>query len=240
MPLTQKKVYMFPAALFLICTLIAAPAFAQSPYVGAAVGMDVARYDHVEFPGSGDFDASGEAVAFSLRLGTPIGQNWGVELGFTYPNEIERENSQFPIPLLAAALAGRTAAGIAVPPTNVTFPVFEASTEVERRNTTLETVAWFAQSVSGRVDLVYLGGVAFNRVVEEISFNFNRRLIAIVVPNSTRSVSYDVGPVVGMEARIGLTDHVRLVPAFRLQGVGGSTTQGGWLLRPSVGLAWQF
>lgn len=233
---------MFPAALFLIFTLIAVPTFAQSPYVGAAVGMDVARYDHVEFPGSGDFDASGEAVAFSLRLGTPIGQNWGVELGFTYPNEIERENSQFPIPLLAAALGGGTAAGIAVPPTptNLTFPVFEASTEIERRNATLDTVAWFAQSVGSRVDLVYLGGVAFNRVVEEISFNFNRRLIPIVVPNSTRSVSYGVGPVAGMEARIGLTDHVRLVPAFRLQGVGGNTTQAGWLLRPSVGLAWQF
>ena len=233
---------MFPAALFVLLSLIAVPAFAQAPYVGAAVGMDVARYDHVEFPGSGDFDASGEAVAFSLRVGTPIGQNWGVELGFTYPSEIERENSQgFPIPLLAAASLAGIGAGVALPPGgNLTFPVFEASTEVERRNVTLDTVAWFAQSVGSRVDLVYLGGVAFNRVTEEITFQFNRRQAGLIVPTSTRSVSYGVGPVVGMEARIGLTDHVRLVPAFRLQSVGGNSTQGGWLIRPSAGLAWQF
>ncbi len=233
---------MFTAALFVVLSLIAAPAFAQAPYVGAAVGMDVARFDHVEFPGSGDFDASGEAVAFSLHLGTPIGQNWGVELGFTYPSEIERENSQgFPIPLLAAASLAGIGAGVAVPPGgNLTFPAFEASTEIERRNMTLDTVAWFAQSVGSRVNLVYLGGVAFNRVVEEITFRFNRRPLGLIVPTSTRTVSYDVGPVVGMEARIGLTDHVRLVPGIRLQGVGGTTTQGGWLLRPSAGLAWQF
>ena len=95
---------MFRVALLVVLTLVAAPAFAQAPYVGAAVGMDVARFDHVEFPGSGDFDASGEAVALSLSVGTPIGQSWGVELGFVYPSEIERENSQgFPTPLLAAA-----------------------------------------------------------------------------------------------------------------------------------------
>ena len=234
---------MFPAALLVVLTLIAAPAFAQAPYVGAAVGMDVARYDHVEFPGSGDFDASGEAVAFSLSLGTPIGQNWGVELGFVYPSEIERENNQgFPIPLLAAASLAGIGAGIAVPPggAHLTGPGFEASTEVERRNMTLDTVAWFAQSVGSRVDLVYLGGVAFNRVVEEVTFQFNRRPAGLIVPTSTRTVSYDVAPVVGMEARIGLTDHVRLVPGIRLQGVGGTSTQGGWLLRPSAGLAWQF
>jgi hypothetical protein len=233
---------MFPAALLVIFTLIAAPAFAQTPYVGAAVGMDVARYDHVEFPGSGDFDQSGEAVAFSLRLGTPIGPSWGVELGFTYPSEIERENSQgFPIPLLAAASLAGVGAGVALPQgSNLTFPVFEASTEFERRNVTIDTVAWFAQSVGSRVDLVYLGGVAFNRVVEEVTFRFNRRPTGLIVPTSTRTVSYDVGPVAGMEARIGLTDHVRLVPGIRLQGVGGTTTQGGWLIRPSAGLVWQF
>lgn len=225
---------MLPATLFVIFTLIAVPAFAQSPYVGAAVGMDVSRFDRVEATGFNDVTAGGEVVNFSLRLGTEIRENWGVEVGFTYPSEIERENRPgFPIPLLAAISApvGITS-GIAI-------PTIEATTTLERRNTTLDTVVWFAQPVGSRVELVYLGGVAFNRIVEDISFQFTRRLVGVIVPNSTRTISYDVGPVVGMEARIGLTDHVRLVPGVRLQSIGGSGNDG-WLLRPSAGLAWQF
>jgi hypothetical protein len=225
----------FRAGVFGLLTLIAAPAFAQSAYVGAAVGMDIARYNHVEFPGSGDLDTSGEAVAFSLKLGTAIGQNWGVELGFTRPSTIEQENSLgYPLPLLTAG-----AGAVSMPNTGIAIPVFEARTRFERRNTTLETVGWVAQPVSSRVDLVYLGGVAFNRIVEDVSFEFTRRIANIVIPNSTRSVSYDLAPVAGLDARIALTDHVRLVPGLRLQGVGGNSGQG-WLLRTSAGLIWQF
>ena len=223
---------MFPAALFLILSLIAAPAFAQAPYVGAAVGMDVSRFNSVEAAGFNDVTAGGETTAFSLRLGTAVGQQWGVELGFTRPSKLERQSNRgFPIPLLANASAP---VGI-----GVAIPVFEATTSVERRNTTLETVAWVAQPVGSRVDLVYLGGIAFNRIVEDISFQFTRRIVGIVVPNSTRTITYDVGPVAGIEARIALTDHVRLVPGVRLQSLGGNAAQG-WLLRPSAGLAWQF
>jgi hypothetical protein len=38
-----------------------------------------------------------------------------------------------------------------------------------------------------------------------------------------------------MEARIGLTSRLRLVPGIRVQGLGD-----GWLLRPYVGLGWFF
>ena len=121
----------------------------------------------------------------------------------------------------------------------VAIPVFDAITRIERRNTTLDTLAWVAQPVGSRVDLVYLGGIAFNRIVEDISFQFTRRIVGIVVPNSTRTITYDVGPVAGIEARIALTDHVRLVPGVRLQSLGGNAAQG-WLVRPSAGLSWQF
>jgi len=223
---------MFPAALFVIFTLIAVPTFAQSPYVGASVGMDVSRFDRVEAAGFNDVTAGGEVVAFSLRLGTAVRENWGVELGFTRPSKLERESNRgFPIPLLANASAP-IGIGIAI-------PAFEATTRVERRNTTLDALAWVAQPVGSRVDLVYLGGIAFNRIVEDINFQFTRRIVGIVVPNSTRTITYDVGPVAGIEARIGLTDHVRLVPGVRLQSLGGNAAQG-WLLRTSAGLAWQF
>jgi hypothetical protein len=40
---------------------------------------------------------------------------------------------------------------------------------------------------------------------------------------------------VGFEACIGLTEHVNLVPGVRLHGL-----ENGWLLRPAVGLEWEF
>jgi len=49
------------------------------------------------------------------------------------------------------------------------------------------------------------------------------------------SVVYSARPMAGFEARIGLTDHVQLVPGVRMHGI-----QGGWLIRPSVGLSWKF
>ncbi|MGH9258033.1 MAG: outer membrane beta-barrel protein [Vicinamibacterales bacterium] len=224
---------MLPAALFVIFSLVAVPAFAQGPYVGASVGMDVSRFTHVEAAGFNDLDTGGEVLNFSLRVGTAVGERWGVELGFTRPNELERQSRRgFPIPLLANALAP---VGIDI---GVAFPIFD-STRVERRNSTLETLAWVAQPVGDRVDLVYLGGLAFNRITEDIRFQFTRRIAGIVVPNSTRTVTYNVGPVAGLDARIGLTDHVQLVPGVRLQTLGGDGNQG-WLVRTSAGLNWQF
>jgi hypothetical protein len=42
-----------------------------------------------------------------------------------------------------------------------------------------------------------------------------------------------------MEARVRLTEHVRLVPSLRLQGLNGQTGNG-WLLRAGMGLGWSF
>jgi hypothetical protein len=216
--------------LWLIFVLFATSVSAQSPSVGAAVGLDVSRFDRVEADGFNGVTAGGEAIAFSLRLGTPIGQRWGVELAVTRPSEVERESSVgFPRPLTAISAA----------PIPIPIPTFEARTTIERRNTTLDTVLWVSQPAGSRVDLVYLGGLAFSRIVEDIGLQFTRRLAGTVVPNSTRTITYGVGPVAGMEARIGLTDHVSLVPGVRLHGIGGRTADG-WLLRTSAGLAWQF
>ena len=59
------------------------------------------------------------------------------------------------------------------------------------------------------------------------------------MPNFTRPITYTVGPVAGMDARIGLTDRVQLVPGVRLQTPGGGGNQR-WLVRTSAGLTWQF
>lgn len=227
---------MVPAALLVVITFIAAPAFAQSAFVTGAVGVDVSRFDSAEAAGVRDGGAGGEALAFSLRLGTAVGQRWGVELAFTRPSEVERESQQgYPIPLTIGT--GSVQAGIAVP-TGIAFPVFEFRIRTQRQNNTLDAVAWVAQTAGSRVELVYLGGIAFTRIVEDVDFEFTRRA-GIVLPTSTRTIAYGVGPVAGVEARVGLTDHVMLVPGVRLHSVSGNAG-GGWLLRSSVGLGWRF
>lgn len=228
---------MVPVVLFLTFAFVAAPAFAQSPYVAGAVGIDVSRFDTVEAAGGPDVSAGGEATAWSLRLGTAIGERWGVELAFTRPSDVEREIQQG-YPILLAIGAGSTQSALAVP-TGIAFPVFESRIRFQRRNTTLDTVAWVAQRAGSRVDLVYLAGIAFTRIVEDVDFTFTRRAVGIVLPNSTRTIVYGVGPVAGIEARVGLTNHVMLVPGVRLHGIGGNGGHG-WLLRAATGLAWQF
>src|ERR671913_2268909 len=86
----------FPVLFFL---LGGTSAFAQSAYVSAAVGMDASRFSGVESTGFNALQPGGEAMAVSLRVGTRVGQSWGVELGFTRPSEIENESTfSSPIP----------------------------------------------------------------------------------------------------------------------------------------------
>lgn len=106
---------------------------------------------------------------------------------------------------------------------------------------TSRPVAWVAQTVSSRIDLIYLGGIAFSRMVEEMEFELTRRaaLAPIVVPSSIRTTTYGAGPVVGLEARVRFPARAILIPGVRLHGVGGGAG-GGWLVRPSVALGWRF
>ena len=212
----------------------AAASFAQTPYVSASVGMDVSRFSGAEV--NGGFERGGEALAIALRLGTPIGDRWGVELGYTRPTVVESESRlNFPIPFPADLLRAFPIPGVPA----ISLPTFRGSTTVERRDSTLETVAWVRQPV-GRVDLVYLGGVAFNRTVEEITIDFGR-IALLPLPNSVRTTTYGVSPLVGIEGRIGMTEHLRLVVATRMQTIGdGNSGTSGWLVRPSAGLMWQF
>jgi hypothetical protein len=94
------------------------------------------------------------------------------------------------------------------------------------------------------VELVYLGGVGFSRVVREIEFGFPRLAIplpaAYPIQNySTRTTQYAAGPVVGVEVRAGMTDHAQVVAGLRVHTLGQSVVDG-WMIRPSAGLAWKF
>ena len=210
-----------------------APASAQSPYIAAAVGIDVSRLDRFEGPFTNDVRPDGEAVAVSLRVGTAIGRRWGVDLAYTRPDQVTREASQgFPIPLLTAIPEGGLVDGALA-------PLYGSRYRVSRRNSTIDISGWAAQRVGDDVTLVYMAGIAFARVTEKFEFGDGPRVAGLIVPGPTITTTYGMGPLVGWEARIALTDHVFVVPGVRLAGVSGPSGDG-WLFRATTGLGWRF
>jgi hypothetical protein len=163
-----------------------------------------------------------------------------VELELVRPGELESDVTS--IPILAPG-GGATLGGGVITPGGAPIPIVAPQIHLTRRQSTLSTSAWVRQRASDSVDLVYVAGLGFSRDVQKIDVNFNvpPRLTAVIPVRlqRTRTITYGVGPVVGMEARIGLTDHVRLIPAIRLHGVGGDGLHG-WLIRPSIGIGWWF
>ena len=193
---------------------VAGTSGAQTAYVGASLTGDVVRTTHSEGV-SLDATGSGEAAGFALRVGTGLGSNWGVELEYARPSTIKGRN-EFALPLLELP---------AIYPPVIPIPL---ATEFRDRHSTVSAVLWANQTVSERVALVYLGGVAFNRFEREFSYDFG--LVA-----ASRTIRYSAHPVVGFESWIGLTDHVTLMPGIRMH-----TVPGGWSIRPAVGVGWSF
>lgn len=224
-------------SLIALCfMLLAIPARAQSPYVAATIGADIARFSHTE---SNTFDArssDSEVFSWSLRVGTEIGQNWGTELEFVRSNESRSSiPSGVAIPLAAGSPGtGTTVASII----GAALPVGNFSADVRSSHSDFDGIAWVRQR-AGSIDLVYLGGAVFSRQRTEISQTFPTVLRPLLpVPGGvfrTTTIDLSVRPLIGMEARIGLTPHVKLIPGLRLQGV-----TGGWLVRPYAGLGWFF
>lgn len=226
----------------------AGPSSGQSTYVSAAVVGDVLLNTHSETSLGGDIPSGGEAVGFSLRLGTPLGSRWGVELEFTRAGEIETEFDGV-IPLSRAGNIvswssslppGSVPAGI-----DVVLPLLQRPTSYSLRTTqrhsTLSTTVWMNQELSDRVSLVYLAGMGFYRTTFETESRFDILplppgiSIPTIFPSISKTVTYGVKPLAGIEARIEMTENIDLVPGLRMHGL-----DNGWLLRPAVGLAWNF
>jgi hypothetical protein len=224
------------AALFLVVSALASPAFAQG-YIGAFLVADVVRLDQYDSR-TGD-SGNGEALGFALRLGTEVGRRWGVEVEFVRPGEITSDQ----IPPILPAYYTVTAEPVApilpgvLPDPSVVFPSFSYRFRANQRRTTLATALWVRQEFSRRFSLAYVGGVAFGRTESELEISYLpiRPTIIPIPPSVNESVNYDVAPMVGVEGRIRLAGPVALVPGLRLHG-----TDGGWLIRPSLGIAWMF
>ena len=232
-------------AVILLFGMLAPSAFAQGAYVGAFLVGEIVRLD--QYDSRAEDSGNGESLGFALRLGSPIGTKWGVELEFVRPGEITSDRTPEILPLLT-----NTPPNVRTPlptlPTGIDFNIYDPlifppiSYEFRstQRRATLSTSLWVRQEISSRVSMVYLCGVAFGRTSNEleITYTFPRQTILPLPPISpliNESISYDVQPMVGVEGRIRLAGKVDLVPGLRLHGA-----QGGWLIRPAVGLSWNF
>ena len=95
------------------------------------------------------------------------------------------------------------------------------------------------QEISPRFSLAYIGGVAFGRTSREVEITYQLES-PDHSPDSADRVSespstYDVGPMVASRDAFAWADRSNLVPGMRLQAI-----EGGWLIRPALGLAWKF
>jgi hypothetical protein len=226
----------------IVTTGMASSAYAQSPYVGASALADIARFGTAGVGSS----SGGEAFGVAVRVGTAITDRWGIDLEFTRPGAIEESNRfDFPVPLLPAlgAVAG-TAPTRPAGAGNTTgiggligsiFPV-PAQLTTTHRFTTLSVMPWVRQSLGSRADIVYLGGLGFLRTASQVDYG---GVIILGGGRLQEYVTYDVAPVVGLDVRVSMTDHLRLVPGVRLMATGDAAPRG-WITRPSVGLQWAF
>jgi len=225
--------------------LAASSAWAQGVYVGGAVGAEAVRTSSTESGGITYENGSGDAFAGAIRVGTFLTDHVGLELEYFRPGEIESDAGG-PIYLTESSAVWSSIMADSplgsLPSLGSTFPSI-ISQSMRVRTTTMSALLTARQSLSGRVELVYLGGVGFSRVVREIEYGFPRGILplppSIQRSYSSRTTQYAAGPVVGIEVRAGMTDHAQVVAGIRLHALGQAVVDG-WMIRPSIGLAWKF
>lgn len=232
--------------VMMVCVLAAAPAAAQSTYVGASVTGDIVRFGKVETEGAisralavVDVSRDGEAIGFGVTAGRALGERWGVELEFARSGEIENEFSRS----LAASPTLPIIPGLILPTPfpPLPGPDIQIETETELRLTTLSALLWARQELGERVELAFLGGVSFIHSDLESRLNITGRGLALIAPFplETTSTEFHTGPAAGVDAIIKFGDRTAVVAGVRLIGLPGESL-GGWLIRPSAGVRWRF
>ena len=216
----------------------AASTAAQSTYVAGAISADVVRFSGAESEGDDVLDNNGGALSFAVRAGTPVGDRWGVEAEFARSGGIENELEPSVISLPQLQMPRFASPGLAISWTSASAVPFQYSVRTTQRTTTIAASAWLRHDLTSRVALVYVAGMGFFRSEYdyENSLDFLPLRALLTIPAlRTETVTYGVKPLAGVESRVRLLDHVDLVPGVRLQGL-----EGGWLVRPSIGAAWNF
>jgi hypothetical protein len=220
----------------------AGPAWAQSAYIGGAVAAEVVRTSSTKSGGTTYDSGSGEAFAGAIRIGTFLTDRVGVELEYYRPGELESDAGG-----LAYIAGGRSYSWTSsdfdlLMPIDPSYPSIIGQTMRVRTSTT-SALLTARQPLGSRVDLVFLGGVGFSRVVREVEYSFPSRGLplgpSIQRSSSSRTTQYAAGPVAGVEVRAGMTEHAQVVAGVRMHALGQNVVDG-WMIRPNVGLAWKF
>lgn len=227
------------AALTLLSTVT--PAAAQSTYVGAALVGDIFRATRVELDGTESRTTAslpdGESLGFNVRVGRRLGPSWGVELEFARSGELEQRLRQ---PFSSSRVIRDLPVGVLIPE-NITLPPVEVEIDTEQRHTSVAALGWFRQRLGNHVDLSYLGGIVFNRVVTEQDFDLTSDRLALWRPLLPDSVSteHGIGAAVGLDAGFRVAEGTAITAGLRMQSVsiGGRDA---WRVRPNVGVRIDF
>ena len=120
-------------------------------------------------------------------------------------------------------------------------PDFEIELETELQHTTIGALAWVRHDVGDRMELSYLGGIAFIRSELESQFGFDISRFAGILPFRPEStvIEYQAGPAVGIDASFKFGDHVAIVTGLRMLALTAESRRG-WLIRPAAGVRWRF
>jgi hypothetical protein len=192
-----------------------------------------------ELGGRTEVDSGGTTPSFAVRSGIELTDRWGVEVELSHDLKLEQsevgERGTFGPSLILSTVIVRPGE-----PREIVNPVFRIDST--QRVTAVNTLAWVSTPIGARVDFVVAAGVSFARREFEESYHvepasspgFLRSSVAFS-PDAVRILSYDVGPIVGTEARISVGTRFRVMPGLRLSG-----TAGMWSVRPTAGAAWTF
>jgi hypothetical protein len=207
-------------------------------HVVGLAGASTTLVSHSSFEGVQVED--GDTAPFlGGRIGLRLGGRWGLELEIGRALEVTDRDEG---PQILAAPRARLAARTIFPP-----PI---QTELRRSHTLVSPAVWLSHSLAGRTELLFLAGVTFDRARSELEYDVRfvplAELppgvvqavdgVALLVPSGRlETVVYDLGPMVGVDAHIGLGEHLHVVPSVRMH-----ATEGVWTLRYTAGIGWTF
>jgi hypothetical protein len=223
--------------------MLSTPAAAQSTYVGASLVGDIARFAKVDYDDSdtprilGDVSIDGEAIGFNVKVGRAFSERWGLEFEYARSGTFEDSFPQF-----LPALTWERMLPTLPPGTAVSIPSIDLDVSSERHYMSLSALAFVRQDVGERIELSFLGGVAFNRISTATDYDIDIRGLAIYPPialDDVEMIEYHAGPSVGAEVALKLGDSAAITGGVRLHAISDSG-RSGWLIRPNVGMRWQF
>ncbi len=207
--------------LVILITVLSSSVHAQTGaggnvFVGGAVFEDIKRF-------SGDpatDNLSGQAAGGAVSVGTALTPRWDIELGLEVP---ARTVNLQPHPVVV---------------NKSTTIVLQD--RVQNRPVTVPVLIRFHSEARRRVQLEYAAGLSIVRLRRDFDTLAPAHTPAALIPKAHTTLGYASAPVLELDARIEITNHLDLVPAISASVFNVEAQVGAVLIRPRVGLRWTF